>query len=90
MRSPDAIRGRLLGAGFAPDCNRATQLSVMSTLAGNLLLIGSVVNLIVAESARRQGVALSFVDFARSGLPVTLLSMAAAGLWLGHGGWLPW
>lgn len=65
-------------------------LAVMSTLAGNLLLIGSVVNLIVADSARRQGVPLGFVDFARSGFPVTLLSMTAAGLWLGLGGWLPW
>jgi Na+/H+ antiporter NhaD/arsenite permease-like protein len=65
-------------------------LALMSTLAGNLLLIGSVVNLIVAEGARRQGVVLGFVDYARSGVPVTLLSMAAAGLWLGLGGGLPW
>jgi hypothetical protein len=40
--------------------------------------------------SRRKRAALSFVDFARSGLPLTLLSMAAAGLWLGYGGWLPW
>lgn len=65
-------------------------LAVMSTLAGNLLLIGSVVNLIVAEGAKRQGVRLGFVDYARSGVPVTLLSMALAGLWLAAGGWLPW
>lgn len=78
--------------GLLPDAapSLLVGLAVMSTLAGNLLLIGSVVNLIVAESARRQGVALSFVDFARSGFPVTLLSMTAAGLWLGYGGWLPW
>lgn len=67
-----------------------TGLAVMSTLAGNLLLIGSVVNLIVAEGARRQGVRLGFIDYARSGVPVTLLSMALAGLWLALGGWLPW
>ncbi|GIZ11011.1 SLC13 family permease [Pseudomonas sp. NCCP-436] len=65
-------------------------LAVMSTLAGNLLLIGSVVNLIVAEGAKRQGVHLGFVDYARSGVPVTLLSMALAGLWLVAGGWLLW
>ena len=78
--------------GFLPDASAPllVGLALMSTLAGNLLLIGSVVNLIVAESARRQGVALGFVDFARSGLPVTVLSMGAAGLWLGQGGWLPW
>lgn len=78
--------------GFLPEASPSVLvgLAVMSTLAGNLLLIGSVVNLIVAESARRQGVPLGFVDFARSGFPVTLLSMTAAGLWLGLGGWLPW
>lgn len=65
-------------------------LALMSTLAGNLLLIGSVVNLIVAEGAKRQGVRIGFVDYARSGVPVTLLSMTVAGFWLALGGWLPW
>ena len=62
-------------------------LAVMSTLAGNLLLIGSVVNLIVAEGAKRQGVHLGFFEFARVGIPVTVLSVAVAGLWLAY---LPW
>lgn len=57
-------------------------LAVMSTLAGNLLLIGSVVNLIVAEGAKRQGVYLGFFEFARVGIPVTMLSVVVAGLWL--------
>lgn len=57
-------------------------LALLSTLAGNLLIVGSVVNLIVAESARRHGVALGFLDFARVGVPVTLLSMAVAVGWL--------
>ncbi|MGE6608279.1 SLC13 family permease [Halomonas sp. NPDC076908] len=57
-------------------------LAVMSTLAGNLLLIGSVVNLIVAEGAKRQGVHLGFFEFARVGIPVTVLSVVVAGLWL--------
>jgi Na+/H+ antiporter NhaD/arsenite permease-like protein len=82
----------ILLLGVQPDASESmlVGLAMMSTLAGNLLLIGSVVNLIVAESARRQGVPLSFVDFARSGVPVTLLSMSVAGLWLVLGGWLPW
>lgn len=65
-------------------------LALMSTLAGNLLIIGSVVNLIVAESARGQGVRLTFMDFARTGAPITLLSMAVAGGWLLLGGWMAW
>lgn len=75
---PDISEGMLVGLG------------IMSTLAGNLLIIGSVVNLIVAESARRQGVHLGFTTYARSGVPVTLLSMLVAGLWLVLGGWMGW
>jgi Na+/H+ antiporter NhaD/arsenite permease-like protein len=57
-------------------------LAVLSTLAGNLLLIGSLANLIVAERAAAAGVRLSFRDHARTGVPITLLSMMFAGLWL--------
>ena len=100
LASASLLAGNLIGnvpfvillLGVLPDASEPmlVGLAILSTLAGNLLLIGSVVNLIVAESARRQGVLLSFVDFARSGFPVTLLSMCLAGLWLGVGGWLPW
>ncbi len=43
--------------GLFPGLPESTlvMLAVMSTLAGNLLLIGSVVNLIVAEGAKRHG-----------------------------------
>jgi len=57
-------------------------LAVLSTLAGNLLLVGSLANLIVAERAALSGVRLSFRDHARAGVPITLLSMLIAGLWL--------
>lgn len=57
-------------------------LAILSTLAGNLFLVGSLANLIVAERAAGQGVALSFRDHARAGVPITLLSMLAAALWL--------
>ena len=69
--------------GLFPALSESTlvMLAVMSTLAGNLLLIGSVVNLIVAEGAKRQGVHLGFIEFAKVGVPVTLLSMLAAALW---------
>lgn len=82
----------ILLLGLWPELSEASLigLAVMSTLAGNLLLIGSVVNLIVVEGARRQGVRLGFTDFARSGVPVTVLSMLLAALWLTGGGWLPW
>ncbi len=82
----------ILLLGLWPDLSEQslTGLAIMSTLAGNLLLIGSVVNLIVVEGARRQGVRLGFIDFARSGIPVTLISMLLAGAWLAASGWLLW
>jgi len=75
---------------LAPDMPADTlhALALLSTLAGNLLIVGSVVNLIVAESARHQGVRLGFMDFARVGVPVTVISMTLATLWLVAGGWL--
>jgi Na+/H+ antiporter NhaD/arsenite permease-like protein len=50
-------------------------LAMSSTFAGNLILIGSVANLIVAERAESRGVSLGFVEYARVGVPVTLLSL---------------
>ncbi|CAN5758896.1 anion transporter [soil metagenome] len=57
-------------------------LAMATTLAGNLTLLGSVANLIVAESARRQGVELSFQEYLKAGIPITLLSLALGVLWL--------
>jgi len=51
-------------------------LAAASTFAGNLTLIGSVANLIVAEQARKLGVHLSFGEYLRAGVPITLLSLA--------------
>jgi Na+/H+ antiporter NhaD/arsenite permease-like protein len=54
----------------------------LSTLSGNLLLIGSLANLILAERAALAGVQLSFRDHIKAGVPITLVSLLFAGLWL--------
>ena len=64
-------------------------LAVLSTLAGNLLLIGSLANLIVAERALLSGVKLGFLEHARCGIPITLLSFVFAVAWLWLTGMLP-
>ena len=66
-----------------------TALALLSTFAGNLLLTGSLCNIIVAERAEASGVRLGFVDFARSGVPMTLASLAAAVGWLWAAGLVP-
>lgn len=57
-------------------------LALLSTLSGNLLLTGSLANIIVAERSARHGVRLGFMDFARAGIPITLLSIAFACGWM--------
>jgi Na+/H+ antiporter NhaD/arsenite permease-like protein len=57
-------------------------LAVLSTLAGNLLLIGSLANIIAVERAAEAGVRLSFLEHARCGVPMTLLSLLFAFGWL--------
>lgn len=64
-------------------------LAILSTLSGNLLLVGSLANLIVAERAAASGVRLSFGDHARAGIPITMVSVAFASLWLWMLGFIP-
>lgn len=58
-------------------------LAWVSTVAGNLSLLGSAANLIVCEQARRSqfGYNLSFFGHLRFGLPSTLI-VTAVGLYL--------
>src|SRR5665213_189925 len=57
-------------------------LALLTSLAGNLLLSGSLTNVLIAERADRMGARLGFADHARAGVPITLVSLAFAILWL--------
>jgi Na+/H+ antiporter NhaD/arsenite permease-like protein len=57
-------------------------LAMSSTLAGNLTVLGSVANLIVVESARREGVTISFWEYCKVGIPLTVLTLALGIAWL--------
>ena len=57
-------------------------LAMSSTFAGNLTLLGSVANLIVVEQARREGVSVSFLEYCKVGVPLTLLTLALGVAWL--------
>jgi Na+/H+ antiporter NhaD/arsenite permease-like protein len=65
-----------------PPAGTLYALALLSTLAGNFLIVGSLANIITAERAASVGVHLRFRDHARAGVPITLLSMAVAVLWL--------
>jgi Na+/H+ antiporter NhaD/arsenite permease-like protein len=51
-------------------------MAMSSTFAGNLTLLGSMANLIVAERAETRGERISFSAHFKVGLPVTLLTLA--------------
>jgi Na+/H+ antiporter NhaD/arsenite permease-like protein len=57
-------------------------LAMSSTFAGNLTLLGSVANLIVAESAKRQGIKLEFFEYLKAGIPITILTLVLGIVWL--------
>ncbi len=57
-------------------------LALVSTFAGNLLLVGSIANLIVVDLARRAGVAIGWRKHAATGVPVTLMSLVVVWVWL--------
>ncbi|WP_417388183.1 anion transporter [Gimesia sp.] len=57
-------------------------LAISSTLAGNFIIVGSVANIIVVESARLAGVKIDFRTHARVGVPVTIISLLVAWFWL--------
>jgi Na+/H+ antiporter NhaD/arsenite permease-like protein len=51
-------------------------LALATTFAGNLTIIGSVANMIVVESAREH-LQVGFWDYARFGIPITILTTSA-------------
>ncbi len=59
-------------------------LALVSTLSGNLLIVGSIANIIVMDAAARQNIHINWRRHAQTGVPVTLVTLAitAAYLWI--------
>ncbi len=76
----------LVFKGFVPHLPEAHRawltLAMASTLAGNLTVLGSVANLIVVQRARL-AVEISLREYAKAGVPLTLLTLAV-GIWMLH------
>jgi Na+/H+ antiporter NhaD/arsenite permease-like protein len=64
-----------------------TVLALSSTLAGNLLIVGSIANIIVVQTAQQRGIVIGWGRHASVGIPVTLatLGVTATYLWLAAG-----
>lgn len=75
---PAVLLFRPLVPEFADPTQTWLTLAAASTLAGNLTLIGSVANLIVAEQAKKFGIALTFGEYLKAGVVITVLTLLVA------------
>ncbi|MFK7091148.1 anion transporter [Chromobacterium violaceum] len=57
-------------------------LALVSTLSGNLLIVGSIANIIVVDAAARRGIAIDWKRHARVGVPITLATLAVSAAYL--------
>ena len=57
-------------------------LALVSTLAGNLLIVGSIANIIVVDAARKHGIAIDWRRHARTGVPVTIVTLVITAAWI--------
>ena len=57
-------------------------MAMSSTFAGNLTLLGSMANLIVAERAGARGEHIGFMEYLRVGVPATIATMLWGVLWI--------
>lgn len=57
-------------------------LAAGSTLAGNLTILGAASNVIIIQNAEKNGETLTFFEFARVGVPLTIIQVAVYWTWL--------
>ena len=77
-----AVMLLLPAADAAPAAHFGLTLALVSTLAGNLLIVGSIANIIVVDAARKCGIVISWKQHLVVGMPVTLVSLAVVWAWL--------
>jgi Na+/H+ antiporter NhaD/arsenite permease-like protein len=57
-------------------------LAAGSTIAGNLTILGAASNVIIIQNAEKSGETLTFFEFARVGVPLTIIQVAIYWAWL--------
>jgi len=67
---------------YASDPLSGPMLVLASGLSSNMLIIGSLANIIVVDAAASRGLKISFWDFVKVGLPVSVVSMILGIIWV--------
>jgi Na+/H+ antiporter NhaD/arsenite permease-like protein len=57
-------------------------LAAGSTIAGNLTILGAASNVIIIQNAEKKGETLTFLEFTKIGIPLTLLQLGVYWAWL--------
>jgi len=67
---------------YASDPVSGPLMAIASGLSSNLIVIGSLANIIVVDAAASKGLKISFWEFAKSGIPVSIISMIIGAGWV--------
>jgi len=83
----EAVPEEALGASFLqtwPDSVLPVFVAMMfgATLGGNATLVGAAANIVAGGIAQRAGGRLTFLRFARYGVPITLAQLAVSAVYL--------
>ncbi len=57
-------------------------LAAGSTIAGNLTILGAASNVIIIQNAEKEGETLTFLEFAKVGVPLTIIQLGIYWVWL--------
>jgi Na+/H+ antiporter NhaD/arsenite permease-like protein len=69
----------------APDPEALGAAIALGTgFSSNAVLFGSLAGIIVAEEGRKRGVSITFMEFAKAGVPIAVLTLIGAGAWVAY------
>lgn len=68
-----------------PEAQALMALAAGSTIAGNFLILGAASNVIIIQHAEKHDATLGFFEFARVGIPLSLLNLLIYWLWFRYG-----
>ncbi len=60
----------------------AAAIALGTALSSSAVIFGSLVGIIVAEECRKRGITLGFAEFARAGVPTSIVSLLMAAAWI--------
>ncbi|MFK8251855.1 ArsB/NhaD family transporter [Ancylobacter terrae] len=72
-----------IGGASQPEALGAA-IALGTGFSSSAVIFGSLVGIIVAEECRRRGIPLGFGEFARAGVPTSILCLLMAVLWIHH------